>query len=856
MSTLIQRSFAAGEIAPALYARVDQVKYASGLRTCRNHIVMRHGGATNRAGTIFVGEVKDSTKTVRMIPFVFNAAQTYILEFGDLYMRVNRAGSQVLEAAVNITGATQANPCVITAVAHGYATGQEVYISGVLGMTTLNGRNFKIIVLTADTFSLKYMDGTAVNSTAFTAYASAGTVARVYTIVTPYAMADLPDLRFVQSADVITIVHPSYAPRELSRTAHTSWTLAAITFAPAQPAPTNPANNGAAGATNSWVITAINTETREESLPTAATTSSATPSAGAPIAVTWTAAAGATEYNIYRAVNGLYGFIGSAVGASYSDVGATPDTTDNPPEARNPFPSANNYPSCVTYYQQRLTFGNTNTYPEKIFGSRSGQFKNYTISQPTQDDQAITFSLAGKQVNSIKHLLDLGKLIAFTDSGELSIEGDSGGTLTPSAVNPRQHSYSGSGSIPPLVVGGNAIFVQARGSIVRDLGFDWQVDGYRGNDLTIFSAHLFDGYSLADWTYQQIPHSIVWAARSDGTLLGVTYIREQQLLGWHRHDFDGTVENVCAIPEGDEDSLYLVIKRTINGATKRYIERMETRQVGDIVDSIFSDCSLSYDGRNTAVTTMTLSGSGWTHDTTLTLTASAGFFTSSDVGNQIVMTAADGTLIRCVITAYTSALVVTVRPQRDVPADLQAAATTHWSKAIRVIGGLWHLEGKSVSVLGDGLVFASPNNDSYQVLTVANGQITLDKPASVLHVGLPVTADLETLNLDSVQGETMSDKNKLIGRLTMLVEKSRGIFGGPQPPTDDDTDPLQGLNELKIRGEEGENYDEPVALQTGTVDIRIEPSWNDNGRVFIRQVDPLPLTVLAIAPAGYIPAKG
>src|SRR5262245_57207681 len=139
-----QRSFAGGEIAPSLYARVDTSKYATGLRTMRNNILMRHGGAQSRPGLDFIGEVKDSTKSVRLIPFIFNTDQTYCLEFGNLYMRVIRDGSYQYDVSRNITGITNANPGVVTSNAHGFSNGEEVYISGVVGAIApyVNGRNF------------------------------------------------------------------------------------------------------------------------------------------------------------------------------------------------------------------------------------------------------------------------------------------------------------------------------------------------------------------------------------------------------------------------------------------------------------------------------------------------------------------------------------------------------------------------------------------------------------------------------------------------------------------------------------------------------------------------------------------
>lgn len=868
MTTFSQKSFSGGEISPSLYARVDQVKYANGLKTCRNSMVMRHGGTTNRPGTVFVAEVKDSSKTVRFIPFIFNSDQTYVLEFGDQYMRVIRNGAQVVESAKTISGATQANPCVVTASAHGYSNGEEVYISGVAGMTQLNGRNFKVANVATNTFELKYMDGTNVNSTAFSAYSSGGNSYRVYTISTPYVEADLATLQFTQSADVITIVHKTYAPRELSRTGHTSWTLSTITFGPLIAAPTSLTNNGTGGPYTlgtrvaRYVVTAISSSDSEESLQATETNTSTIASSGTTVKVSWTNSSGASEYNVYKCFDRagsfgtIFGFIGTSEGSSFVDDGIDPDLTNRPPLNRSVFASSGNYPSAVSYYQQRLGFANSTNDPEKFWASRSSYFKNFTTSTPLQDDDSVIFSIVGKQVNEVRHIVELGRLLLFTSGGEWIINGNGSGILTPSDVNPSQQSAYGSSYISPLIVGSNVLYVQARKTIIRDLVFDLQVDGYRGNDLTIFSSHLFDQYEILDWAYQQIPNSIVWVVRDDGNLIGLTYVREHEMVAWHRHDFDGTVENVCVVPEGNEDALYLTIKRTINSSTKRYIERMATRQVSDIVDSIFMDCALSYDGRNTNTGhTMTLSGgTDWTYTETLTLTSSASFFVSTDVGNQIFLTGSDGTLIRFTIAGYTSGTVVTGSAHKTVPVAMRSAAISEWSRAVDSVSGLWHLEGKSVSVVGDGFVVANPNNSSYSEISVSSGAITLDKPYTVIHVGLPYISDIETLNIDTVQGETMADKKKMVSKVSVFVESSRGLFAGSQAPSDDSVDPLEGLYEYKLRNDEG--YDDPVELKTETIDVNISGEWNSNGRVFIRQVDPLPISILAVFPSGYFPIRG
>lgn len=864
MSSFSKRSFASGEITPALYARVDLARYATGLKTCRNFYVMRHGGVTNRPGSQFVCEVKESSLAPRLIEFIFNNSQTYILEFGNFYMRVIKNGVQQTLAPQSITAITNANPCVLTySGSDNYANGDEVYVSGISGAigTYLNNRNFRVsnVNTGANTFELKYLNGSNVDSSGFGSYGSGGTIAEVYTISSPYDDGDIPELKYVQSGDVITMTHPSYPPYQLSRTGDTSWTFTAVSFVPEQLAPTGlavtPAVPGAQ--TITYKVTAVNGISFEESLPVTINTNTGTlPTNSTNFnTITWTPASGATTYNIYRAVNNVYGLVGIAEGSSFVDIGAVdPDTSDTPPYDNGLFNSAGEYPSAVTYYQQRLFLANTDNDTEAVWGSRIGSFTNFTTRAAIQDDDAVNFSLAGRRINEVHHLLDLGNLVVFTESGEWAIQGDSAGIITPGNVNPKQYSYNGSNSnLEPIVIGNSAIYLQSRGSIVRDLGFDYTVDGYQGNDLTISSSHLFDKYTLSDWTYQQIPHSIVWAVRDDGILLGLTYLKDQQLIAWHKHDFEGgTVESVCSVPEDNEDTVYLIIKRTINGENKKYIEKFTTRKIEDIVDSKFMDSNLTYDGTNLGSTTMTISGSGFTVNDTLTLTASASFFSASDVGNQIHIYYL-GETYRLDITLYTSATVVSVIPTKNIPVGLQAVATTTWARAVDQLSGLWHLEGKDVSIFADGFVVANPNNDSYLIKTVANGSVTLDRQYAVIHVGLPYTSDLETLNIDTATGETVADKKMLVSKVTLFVEDSRGGWVGRSAP-DETIGFLDGLTEIKIRS--FENYDSPIDLVTGTMDVNIKPEWNSNGRIFIRQTDPVPMTVLAVVPAGKFPFGG
>jgi hypothetical protein len=271
MTKLIQASLAGGEVSEAVGARVDLSKFGSSLARVENFYVRTSGGISNRPGLEFVCEVKDSTADTRLIPFEFNTDETYSLEFGNQYIRVVVDGGLVVDSASleTITGATAANPVVVTTSgAHGYSNGDEVFISGVVGMDEINGRQFLIANVTGTTFELQDKAAVNVDGSGYTAYSSAGSVYTIYEIATPYLTADLRDIDFVQSADVMTLTHPSYAPRELTRTGNDAWTLTVIKFQPQQVFPTGVSVtvNTTGSETDRYIVTAINRDTNEESL--------------------------------------------------------------------------------------------------------------------------------------------------------------------------------------------------------------------------------------------------------------------------------------------------------------------------------------------------------------------------------------------------------------------------------------------------------------------------------------------------------------------------------------------------------------------------------------------------------------
>lgn len=794
MSNVSQRSFASGELCPALYARTDVVKYANGLKTCRNFIVQRTGGVNARPGFDFVAETRDSA-AVRLIKFIFNKSQALIMEFGVGYVRFFQDGAPIVSLGSPVT------------------------------------------------------------------------------VATPYTADDLDELRYVQSADVVTIVHHDHPPYNLTRLSNTSWTMAPVAFGPALDPPQNLSRSGGTvtvvGTPVYWLVTAIDATTGEESNISDHVFTlcvDGEPSATNPQYLSWDDVVGAGGYNVYRATGGgtgvdapsleSFGLIGTATDGFFTDTGTAADYSLTPPQEFTGFSSTDNYPSVVGFYQQRKLYANTISEPEKVWCSQSGNYNNFNTSFPLQDDDAVIFALANAEVTEVRHLLDLGKLVLGTEGGEWLIEGDANGLLTPFAINPRTGSYNGANTLLPVKVGNSVLYVQSLGNKVLELKTNIYAGYYVfvGKDMGVYSTHLLDGYEIVDWDYQQIPNYTTWIVRDDGTLLGFTYLDDEELSAWHRHDTAGTFERVCTIPEGGENRVYVVVNRTINGQSRRFIERMRPLVLLDIEDACFMDSALEYDGRDQSGT-VTLTGSGWTPGDPLTATgSSATAFISSQAGDAVFLRNAAGDEVRATFQTMLSNNSATVFTDVDVPADMQAVAISDWDLAVRYVGGLDHLEGEEIAVFADGLVVGSPNNPTVDAIVVTGDQADLGSAYAHIVVGLPYLSDLETLDIDTPQGPSLKESNIAITSLGLWVAGSRGIFCGREAPSEDAASAITGLRELKIRSAT-QTPSDPNPLVTNFVTVDISSNWNQHGRIFVRQVDPVPLNVLAAVPFGFIPAN-
>tara|TARA_B100001564_G_scaffold296454_1_gene261929 strand:- start:550 stop:3054 length:2505 start_codon:yes stop_codon:yes gene_type:complete len=818
------KSFSSGEISPEMAGRIDDSKYQQGAATMRNFIAKPQGPAENRPGFFFVKEVKDSTKQTRLIPFRFNVSQTMVIEIGQEYFRFHTQGATLQYADGSAWSSSTS-----------YSIGD---------IAKYNNVNYYA--------KTAHSNSTPPNSTNWYALPTDMT----YEIPSPYLEAELFDIKFVQSSDVMTLVHSNHEPAELRRYGASNWQFFNIDFTAAISAPTglsvsaympsSASNNSDTNEDHTYAVTAIASDgVRESAASSTVTVSNNIFVTGAKNTITWNDVVGASRYRVYKEQGGLFGFIGekdhdsSSNPSTYSivDNNIAPDFAITPPRYETIFSGTNNFPNAVSYFEQRRVFAGTNNEPQTIFMTRSGTESDMSFKLPIRDDDRIQFRVAAREANRIKHIVPLTQLLFMTEAAEWRVTSVNSDAITPTSIAVKPQSYVGANNTQPVVVNNSMVYIASRGGHARELGYNWQSNGFITGDLSIRAAHLFDGFDITDMTLAKAPTPIVWMISTSGKLVGLTYVPEQQVGAWHQHDTDGTFESVTTVAEGSVDAAYCVIKRTIGGATKRYIERMGTRDYTLQRDSFFVDSGLTYNGTNTnTARTVTITSSGnFTKGSSVTLEFPSsipvfnfgGNGLTTDLNDAIVIV--DGTeTYRCDITAIADNHTATVKLDRDLPSSLQNTAITSYEIAEKTLSGLSHLIGKTVNILADGAVHPTKVVDS-------NGSITLNRASSVTHVGLPYVCDLQTLPL-ALQTEAFGQgRVKNLNHAWLRVFESSGIFVGPTS---------EKLVEAKQRTTEP--FGSPPNLKTEDIKIMLTPSWQDYGQIFIRQTDPLPLTVVGV----------
>ena len=659
-------NFTGGELSPRLDGRNDLQKYPTGCKTLENMIIFPHGSAARRSGTQYVAEVKDSSKETRLIPFEFSTTQTYILEFGNQYIRFYKDNGQILSGG---------SP---------------------------------------------------------------------YEISSPYLEAELFDIKFAQSADVMYLCHPNHEVRKLSRTGHTSWTLTEVDF---QNGPFQDHN------ISTTTLAAGHTSVGSSGNLTLSSTTGVNNNQG------WLSTDVGRLVHFKDGHYKITARTSSTVAVATCVVSPSSGSADTD-FALGSFSDTTGHPSCVTFFEQRLVFAATKDQPQTLFFSKSGYYENMDDNYhgTVADDDAIIYTIASNQVNAIRFMTATRTLIIGTAGGEFAVSG--GGTdiaITPTNILIKKQSNNGAANVDALAVGNATLFLQRAKRKLRELAYNFDVDGYVAPDLTILAEHISEG-GFKQLSYQQEPNQIIWCVRNDGQLIGLTYQREQEVVAWHRHIFGGTFssgnavcESVATIPtDNSEYQTWVIVKRTINGATKRYIEYIHNLNFDETDDTSFNflDSQLSYDG-----------------------------------------------------------------------------------SPVTTLSGLSHLEGQTVSILADGATHPDK--------VVSSGEITLNRSASKVKVGLGFTSLLQTMRLDAgSQNGTSQSKTKRIYEITIRLYESLGVEVGPD---------LNNMERIPFRSS-ADLMDSGVGVFTGDKEVEFRGNYETDGFIFVRQDQPLPLTILSLYP--------
>jgi hypothetical protein len=481
------------------------------------------------------------------------------------------------------------------------------------------------------------------------------------------------------------------------------------------------------------------------------------------------------------------------------------------------FSESTGYPRAVAFYEQRLVFAGSSDQPQTLFFSQGGDFENFEAG--VEDDDGMVYTIGSNEVNVIRFLASTRNLIVGTSGGEFVVR--AGGTdeaITPTNVQIKQQTAHGSSDHTPVQAGNAVLFVQRAKRKVRELQYNFDVDGYVAPDVAIISEHITES-GLTELAYQQEPDSVVWAVRGDGQIVTMTYKREEQVIGWSRQIIGGTdavVERIVTIPgDLDEDQVWMVVRRTVNGGTKRYVEYIKDFDFGsDVTDAVFVDSTLNFTGVSD-----TLNGQISAAATTITLDDSTSFSASGAVkiGNEIITYTGNAANQ---LTGCTRAVVGVAAIHADGAAVTQAALS---------LSGLDHLEGETINVLADGSVHAPK--------TVSSGAITLDRYVTKAHVGLSYSSTMTTLRVDagSAMG-TSQGKIKRINELTVRLYRSVGLKVGRD---------ADNLDVVPFRSSAAA-MDEAIALYTGDKEIELNGNYDTDGQITIRQDQPLPMTVLAV----------
>lgn len=920
---IVKFAFIAGEISPTLYGRTDLTKFDLGMAEAKNFFVDYRGGLSSRPGFRFMEHVAEDDKHTRMTAFAFAPDQedTYTVLFGHEYIRFLQAGSYVLEDDIAISGVTQSATGVLTATAHGLTAGRCVKISGVAGMTQLNGKTFEVRSPAANTFQLYSIpDGTAVNTTAFTAYTSGGVIKPVYELSSPYDEDDLDGLAFDQYRDRLRITSLDFPPYDLTRSDHTDWDLAQAEISPYHDGPsiTSSSTSAAGSAQTIFSVTKVLANGTESVLGNMSRLENIVnyPVTEGSVSILWTAEPDAVYYNVYRSIVSVgedlsfgseLGYVGRTRGTKFTDPNIIPDFSRVPPSNYNPFkpgsiqsitvtapgtgyttgdtvaavgagatgtdfvgqvivddagtivnvivknggsgyadpvavsftggtggtatavvkPLTGTYPALSAIFQQRQVHAASRSEPITIWGSQYKRFENFSYSELVLDSDSYEMTLDTAGIAPVRHLLATrGGLLAMTQETIWLLNG--GGVdkpLTPTNALADPQTYTGVSTLLPLRIGSGILYTEGKGYAVRMLEYSEASRVYGSVDRSLLANHLFGpDKEIIRWGFQESPFKTVWAVRADGILLAFTIVSEEEVFAWTPCETRGLFTDLLVQREGNQDVVYVTVKRFINGRWSKFIERMDLRQFVNVEDAWCVDCGLEL-GSSSQSGTVTIYRD---EDDNYTAVRSSGSFTGS--AGKVLRVKHGIFRVDTVTSATEVALTMWAEPLNWVPQTDRAYTSpeSEWTldAPVTQLSGLDHLEGEEVAVLGDGNVFPRQ--------VVENGAITLPNAVTRAIVGLPFTCQGKTLPL-IVPDAGIEAKRKRVVAVSPRLINSRGLKMG------DAYDRLYAMKERTI-----EAWGRPTALQDGIHHQSIGTTWDEEAFTYFKLEDPLPVTLLSL----------
>ena len=815
-----QTNFTSGEISPKLFGQVDFKKYNNAVETMENMIVFPQGGTTRRYGSRFVCEVKNSANATRLIPFEFNIEQSYILEFGNLYIRFYKDNGQITEATKTVTAITKANPAVVTVSSHGYSNGDHIWLNDVGGMTEVNARRYTIANVTTNTFELS-----GVNSTNYTTYTSGGTAAKVYEITTEYTSSQLSEIQFAQSADVMYLVHPSHEPTKLTRTGHTNWSISDVDF---EKGPYLDEN------TTSTTLTTSATTVGTGRTLTASADLFASTDVGRLVKVkgghgkiTGFTSATVVTYEIFTAV-------GTGSATTEWQLGAYSNTTG--------------FPRAVSFFEQRLLYGGSTNFPQTIWASQSGLYDNFDEGDADAAD-AFIYTIAANKVNTIRWLAPSKDLIVGTAGSEYKVGRPTGEPLKPDNVNIAQQTTYGVYPARPIQIGNVILFIQRQQKKIREFYYKFEDDAYSAPDMTILSEHI-TGNGITEVDFAQEPDSVYWAIREDGVFLGMTYQREENVVAWHRHIFGGktgsatvTVTDYANIPVGsrivltksDGSKVTFTSETAGSSSPSSSLGFRPNTNNNTTADNIFTainahaDFTVANPAAN--IVTITETSPQATGLLTVETTDSTRLAVTSETHSKAKSVASipEGgeDQVWVIIERVINGSTVQYVEYLSSTANMDSYLTGTVNSSSTNVTSLDHLEGEKVQiVIGDAV---------YPPQTVTNGAITVDIPTELstktIDVGLGFTSTLKTLKPEfgGQAGTSQGRKKRYNEVMVRFLNTVGATINDDQLPFRSSATPM------------GQNIPE------FTGDKRVTNlGWDRDGQITVKQTQPLPMTILGI----------